>query len=414
MENFDFEKRKLWSIIPPVMEESLIDNDVIIAGGAITSLFTNREINDVDLYFRTWENLADFLYSLEGTGNIILSYTDKAVLIKSEKILFQAVCFDIFPAIEDIFNKFDFTVCMGAYSVKESEFYFHPDFLKDNSQRNIRFNPGTAFPLMSLLRVDKYKNKGYGISKTEVLRIALTCMNLKINSYDEVKEQIGGMYGLNIDNIIKHDNSEEFSIKNVLNDLQNLHVDDGYFINNDLAQTEISNFAKVVYDVTGIKQKIFKWGLSYYDLSGHIVRDFKNEMYDVGELFVTDKVYKYVRKNEDGRYFSHYKNSFEYRLGETIIPDSHGNLYFVFQYGINGCQYSNSTNSVLIECDVEKGDIITFSSPYGTVNVSKCKFIREVPKEEIEELGDYRLVDKSPVNLFGEQVSDEEKNESPF
>lgn len=58
---YEFEKNKLYQHLEdgtPSLK-SLIqdfkDQKVMIAGGAITSLFCNREINDIDVYFRTEE-----------------------------------------------------------------------------------------------------------------------------------------------------------------------------------------------------------------------------------------------------------------------------------------------------------------------------------------------------------------------
>ena len=108
----------------------------------------------------------------------------------------QFMTFKYFPEVQDIFDTFDFTVCMGAYDCKTQEFFLHPDFFKHNSQRYLKFNAGTAYPLMSMMRVDKYREKGYSISKAELLRVLFACMDLNINSWEEAKEHIGGMYDM--------------------------------------------------------------------------------------------------------------------------------------------------------------------------------------------------------------------------
>ena len=78
---YEFERSKLLANISDEMITFLEDSNAILAGGAITSIFTGKEINDLDVYFRTWEDLGAFLYCMQGTGYRILSYTDKAVLI---------------------------------------------------------------------------------------------------------------------------------------------------------------------------------------------------------------------------------------------------------------------------------------------------------------------------------------------
>ncbi|AKJ74492.1 hypothetical protein SP19_1 [Salmonella phage 19] len=37
--------------------------DVRVAGGTLTSLFSNREVNDIDLYFPSWETLRSFWHT---------------------------------------------------------------------------------------------------------------------------------------------------------------------------------------------------------------------------------------------------------------------------------------------------------------------------------------------------------------
>lgn len=50
--SYEFEQKKLYNYLGKVLVESLKRNRAYIAGGSITSLFCNREINDFDIYFR--------------------------------------------------------------------------------------------------------------------------------------------------------------------------------------------------------------------------------------------------------------------------------------------------------------------------------------------------------------------------
>jgi hypothetical protein len=49
---YEFEKNKLYSILGKSLVENLKCCHAYIAGGTITSLFCNREYNDIDIYFR--------------------------------------------------------------------------------------------------------------------------------------------------------------------------------------------------------------------------------------------------------------------------------------------------------------------------------------------------------------------------
>lgn len=55
------EYKKLINMIDPEILQLLVELDVVVAGGTLTSLFTNREVNDIDLYFKSWDHLEVFM-----------------------------------------------------------------------------------------------------------------------------------------------------------------------------------------------------------------------------------------------------------------------------------------------------------------------------------------------------------------
>ncbi|AKJ73290.1 DNA gyrase subunit A [Salmonella phage 41] len=67
-EDFQREYNILKSLIPDGLMELLKRLDVRVAGGTLTSLFSNREVNDIDLYFPSWENLEVFLAYMTDRG----------------------------------------------------------------------------------------------------------------------------------------------------------------------------------------------------------------------------------------------------------------------------------------------------------------------------------------------------------
>ena len=235
---YQTEKKQLRKRIEPIYE-ILKASKAIIAGGAITSLFCNREINDIDIYFPSEESLfrtVAGIYNDEDFAEIVVdksfdfivhATTQRSIMgsvkVKgiAERQLIQLMSFRYFKDADDIFNSFDFTCCMGAYDVANDEIILHPEFLKHNSQRYLKFNPNTDFPIMSATRVQKYQEKGYTISKAEYLRVLFTCMKSSITSWDEAKEHIGGMYGYDMDKAF--DTDKEFSVEELIAQLSNLH-----------------------------------------------------------------------------------------------------------------------------------------------------------------------------------------------
>ena len=136
--NLQFEKNKLHAYLGD-LTETLKKHKVFIAGGTITSLFNNQEINDIDLYFRSEESVMKFISDIWEDQIWIASHTKKATQftypIGNKSINIQAIHFKYFGTPEDIFDTFDFTVCMGAFDFEKEEFVLHNDFLKHNSQR---------------------------------------------------------------------------------------------------------------------------------------------------------------------------------------------------------------------------------------------------------------------------------------
>lgn len=229
MENkFIYEKNKLYSMIGESLCETLKRYKVILAGGCITSLFTNKEVNDLDLYFKTKEDVANFLIEV-AKNEWIMAKTEKAFLFKKGELKIQTIFFKYFNSAEDIFDTFDYTVCMSAFDFEREEFVLHDDFLRHNSQKILRFNEGTAFPIISALRIQKYVVKGYFISRTEYIKVMLAILGLKVTNFKELKEQIGGMYGENYDEILEGQEGEEFDLKKIVKEISEKQNEAEYF-----------------------------------------------------------------------------------------------------------------------------------------------------------------------------------------
>lgn len=196
--------------------QAIADFDGIIAGGAITSVFTRKEINDIDIYFPDAKKASQFvaaLYSQEFGYHTFTNVTNKSLMFVSRDsdAKCQLIFYKFHPDVQSIFNDFDFTINMGAYIPKEDKFILHEDFLKHNSQRTIQINTNTAYPIISVLRTQKYAERGYHVSKPQLVRLLLRLSQLGISSWKELKDHLGGMYGYNVDDIFPED--KEFSME---------------------------------------------------------------------------------------------------------------------------------------------------------------------------------------------------------
>jgi len=175
-----------------------------IAGGAVLSAVTRTEIADYDIYPKNKQALLDVCMTLADANTYVVSVTDRAITFKSndiimdndERAIFQVMRFTDTDTPDKIFSAFDFTVCMGAYDCDTKQYTFHDDFWPDVASKSLRFNPGTKFPLNSLIRMQKYIKKGYTSGKGEIAKIALAVANKGMPSdWRELEQQLGGIYG---------------------------------------------------------------------------------------------------------------------------------------------------------------------------------------------------------------------------
>lgn len=203
-----------------------------VAGGAILSAATKSEPADYDIYPKSRKAAVDNIYYLMEEENcFIVNISDRAVTLKSnshtndkgERILVQVMMFDEFSSSKSIFDFFDFTVCMAAFDCDTKTYEFHADFWPDVASKTLRFNPNTRYPLNSMMRIGKYRNKGYVLPTSEMIRMSLTLMQSTMpTSWEDLEKVIGGTYGQQVK---LHTEGLEFSIENAIQLFDDLSVD---------------------------------------------------------------------------------------------------------------------------------------------------------------------------------------------
>lgn len=244
---FPHESDRLEGLMQEELSFAIAECGGYVAGGAITSVFTGREINDIDIYMPSVDMLEKFIaicygmHILRNDQGDLLEVEEgdsidpkPYVVLASEKSVtfsfyhkskiygttsFQVIAFDVFPTPQDIFDRYDYTINMGAYHPATKTFHFDHRFLKDNSQRHLEFNEGTEYPIISLLRVGKYQSRGYEISKKSMLKLGIAISGLDINSWDEAKRHLSGMYGTNVDDLF--DGQGEFNKEKLFEVIEN-------------------------------------------------------------------------------------------------------------------------------------------------------------------------------------------------
>ncbi len=329
------QKKQLLSLVNETegLEELFKELGCFVAGGAVTSVFTNKEVNDLDIYFRDQESLIKFIkvafddtpcvpcapasiappppinFNQEVTPSSIaaldtyslryVGHTDKSVMfLDGSGMQVQAIHCGFYPTVEDIFKSFDFTINMGVYDFTQECFVLDEDFLTDNASRKLRVNKGTSFPIISQLRLAKYQQRGYSINRKEFIKLSLAVANLNLSSWEDVKNAIGGMYGYNMYDLFDED--KDFTMEEVFEQLEGLEC-----------------------NLEGTTAKIPATDLE--DLL-----EFIEEQHEQNK---PDKEYFYYKKvlktSEEGVYTSIYNRDFKYVVGES--PDNSGNGIYLYK-----------------------------------------------------------------------------------
>lgn len=194
-----YNKQK-YILLKTIKDNSLIarfkKHHVIIAGGAIRSVFAGEHIGDYDLYFKTKQDYDGLLAKFKKDEKYSLIFsTDNAETFVNDDIKIQLIKIPelICKNPVEIVNQFDYTVCMGAYDFDSAEFILHEKFLEHLSLRELYYNIDAKYPLASLFRVRKYLSKGYKISGVEIIKLGLSINNLQMNNYQDLKIQLQGI-----------------------------------------------------------------------------------------------------------------------------------------------------------------------------------------------------------------------------
>ncbi len=276
------EVKKIKSRMSPDLWDMLADQGCIIAGGAVTSVFTNKDINDIDVYFPSKEAFSKVIkeiYSstdgLEKEGEYSLGYADarvnhvskKAVLLHSDQQEVQLIGHQFFGNAQDIFKSFDFSINMGAIYMYDGRVSLDAQFLKHNAQKYLHFNPQTTYPLISALRVDKYRQRGYTISKAQMLRVLLAVNNKCIDNWETLMDELGGMYGTPPEEIF--DTSKPFNLDDAIAALDGFEIKDIIVPNNPTIDDVILTLkTSITDDLVNLRKEYYsknKWRKNPYD-----------------------------------------------------------------------------------------------------------------------------------------------------
>lgn len=350
-----------------------------VAGGAVTSLFTNRPINDLDIYPKSQEPLeAAIEWAFDGNGLWCADASTRAISFVrngEDKVAVQIMHFDVFETAEEIFEAFDFTCCMGAFDLDTESFVLHDKFLLHCSQRFLSFNKGTRFPYASAWRVRKYEEKGFTIGKIEFQKILMSCAEMPINSWQDLKDQVGGVYG----EAISIPEDEEFSKDGMWKAIETLK-----FIKDAKGYTSSSEAIACIsnrqIETLKYKEKIFA---KIREDEGFIEigREPKNPRHvTVNDIFKEKPFYKMVIV-EDGYYTGPHQTKFKYIMNEIAVAEGPGLYVYPTIQEARGHYFSDYRKKLaIIELmPTEESDIVLGSDydPFRGMTLKKAKVVAE-------------------------------------
>ena len=346
-----------------------------VAGGAVTSLYTNAPINDFDVYPKSEDALITAIQWAYDNNMWCADMSNRAMTMMKGDTQVQIMHFDVFPTPEHIFEAFDFTCCMGAFDLDDEQFKLHPLFLEHCSQRFLSFNKGTRFPYASAWRVNKYKDKGFTIGKVEYQKILLACAARPITSWEGLKEQMGGVYG----EAITIPEGVDFSPEAMWSAVETLtfKAPEGGPADADEAIVAVSSKPIPVFKNDGNLYADYTGSGEYYSIS----REPKNPVWKtIGEAIGTTFYKKVLVKG--GRYFGPHRKDFEYIVG-SVTHSPAGPGLFVYQSkekakGHNA--YANGDFAVL-ELSVADPDDIVFG---GEIKLKKATVVAVHELTDIE------------------------------
>ena len=223
-----------------LLSEEQIDlferTNATLAGGALTSIISGKPVNDFDLYFSSKSDVELFINETHENELWFIGHTSKAATYRSgthsvfdkatdknEPLKVQIIYGKYYQTHLDIFNDFDFTINMISYNFKTKRFNCDYKAIQHIASRKLVVNPRTRFPIVSMLRIGKYDGRGYTISKREVYKLALAISRLNMQSYDDVRDQLGSMYGVNLKELFK--DSGDFSIESAIDAVDKFDFD---------------------------------------------------------------------------------------------------------------------------------------------------------------------------------------------
>ncbi len=171
---------------------------LMLSGGAITSIFTDNHVNDLDFYIKDKSDVPKAVaffskWFSEPPYVTENAYTFKRKSSRSRKIWTAQLVTRFTGQPAEILDTFDFTITQGLYDFENSQFVFGDRFFQDNAKKKLVYLGKSHFPICAMYRTKKYQMRGYNLPGSTIMHIALSIVRLDIKNYKELKQQLMGI-----------------------------------------------------------------------------------------------------------------------------------------------------------------------------------------------------------------------------
>lgn len=254
LQRLNIETKKWVETIQDKELKDKVKNNVVVAGGAITSLLEGETPNDYDVYIKDFDVLVELAnYYAElwnkdgrhkskvtiqvdvpepegdvGTSKVICFITSKGVagdkeeeevtkasagtetnieVAEDEVADYRPVFFTdnaislkgkiqlvlrFWGEPEKVISSFDYVHCTNYFDRGKQDLHISKDALMSILNKQLKY-VGSQFPICSLFRMRKYMERGYTISAGEILKMAFQISNLDLTDINVLREQLIGV-----------------------------------------------------------------------------------------------------------------------------------------------------------------------------------------------------------------------------
>ena len=188
--------------------DRLAELGLLVCGGTVNAIFTNSSVNDLDFYMTdaSKKDEIDAFFTECFPDEKLTTLNAITYKRKSErsnkKWMIQLITRFVGDA-QTIFDWFDFTITHGAYDFAKRKFVLGARFLPDLAKRRLVYSGTSKYPICAMYRTKKYAARGFELPGSTIMHIALSIVQLKIDNYGQLKEQLMGIDTIYLQKLIE-------------------------------------------------------------------------------------------------------------------------------------------------------------------------------------------------------------------